>query len=172
MAGKAKTDTFANFAAVKVQESAAATQTSVKYAFPFSIMDKMALIISRIEYWLPSFVMINTSADIFYCAVTASAAVIDIANQADPLIIDSMATVRTDYGAAASGILTQTPFIKDFSALPGGGLITAPSPLYGMVQGVGTTPAALCFIKLFYTYIELATDEYWQLVESRRVISS
>lgn len=171
MASK-KSDTFANVAAIKVLESAAATQTSVKFSFPFSIMDKMALIINRIEYWFPSFVMLNTSGDIFYSALTASASVVDISNQADPLIIDNMALVRSDYGTAATGVLTETPFIKDFSAMPGGGILAAPSPLYGMVQGVGTTPAALCFLKLFYTYIELSTDEYWQLVESRRVISS
>jgi hypothetical protein len=166
-----KTDSFANIAALKVLESAAATQTSAKFAFPFSIMDKMALIVNRIEYWFPSFVMLNTSADIFYAALTASASVVDIANQADPLIIDNMALVRTDLGVSATGIIQATPYIKDFSALPGGGLLMAPSPLYGMVQGVGTSPAALCFLKLFYTYVELSTDEYWQLVESRRIIS-
>jgi len=50
MAKGAVKDTFANIAAVRVIESAANTQTSVKFDFPFSIMDKMALLISRIEY--------------------------------------------------------------------------------------------------------------------------
>jgi len=167
-----KADTFANVAAIKALESAAATQTSFKFSFPFSIMDKMALIINRIEYWFPSFAMLNSAGDIFYAALTAQSTVVDISNQADPLIIDNMAVVRCDLGTAASGIISETPFIKDFSAMPGGGLLVAPSPLSAMVQGVGTTPAALCFLKLFYTYIELSTDEYWQLVESRRIISS
>jgi len=171
MASK-KTDTFANVAAIKVTESAAATQTSAKFAFPFSIMDKMALIVNRIEYWMASYAQLNTANDIFYAALTAAAAVTDIANQADPLIIDSFSTVRIDMGTAASGLIVSQPYIKDFSSLPGGGLLMAPAPLYGMVQGVGTTPLAACFIKLFYTYVELSTDEYWQLVESRRIISS
>lgn len=171
MAGKVK-DTFANLAAIRVVESAAATQTSAKYNFPFSIMDKTGLIISRIEYWLPSLVALNTSADIVYVALTTNATVADIANQTDPLIVDIMSVIRTDVGTAASGLLDAMPIIKDFSSLPGGGLLVAPSPLYAMIQGVGTTPAIAAYVKLFYTYVDLNTDEYWQLVESRRIISS
>jgi hypothetical protein len=172
MASQSKLDQFANFAVVPVTESAAATQTSVKFNFPFSIMDRVALLISRIEYWIPNFVAMNTAQDIVYSALTASASVPNIANQADPLIIDIMSVTRTDMGTAASGILTVAPIIKDFANLPGGGLLVSPSPLYGMVQGVGTTPAMLVYIKLFYTYMELKTEEYWQLVESRRIIST
>lgn len=165
-------DQYANYAAILIQESSAATQTTAKFAFPFSIMDRMALIISRVEYWVPSYVALNTAQDIVYMGLTASSSVSNIANQADPLIIDSMSITRTDIGTAASGLLTPGPFVKDFANLPGGGLLVAPSPLYAIIQGVGTTPAILAYIKMFYTYIELATDEYWQLVESRRIISS
>jgi hypothetical protein len=102
----------------------------------------------------------------------AASSVVDVNNQADPLIIDSSRMARLDFGTAASGNFFLQPYIKDFADLPGGGLLVAPAPLYAAVKGVGCAGVTGCQIKLFYTSIELATDEYWQLVESRRIISS
>ena len=170
--GTKKNDTFANFAAVRVAESAANTFTATKFAFPFSIMDKMALIISRIEYWLQTPDSPNSTADTISMGISASAVLADTSNQADPLIIDNMYMMRVDYGTAANGTIYQAPYIKDFSNLVGGGLLVAPSPLYAWIVGSGTSKVNSAWFKLFYTYIELATDEYWQLVESRRIISS
>lgn len=167
-----KMDTYANFAAVQVTESAANTQTSTKFAFPFSIMDKMALIISRIEYWLATATRMDTSTDSVQACLAAADKITDISKQNDPLVIDNISYARADFGAAASGLLVINPVVKDFSSLPGGGLIVAPAPLYAVLQGGGCSAANVIWVKLFYTYIELATDEYWQLVESRRIISS
>lgn len=167
-----KTDTFSNVAAISVTESAANTQTAAKFAFPFSIMDKMALVIQRIEYILGGLTQLNSSGDGLYVAISAAASLVDITNQADPLMIDSMRQVRLDLGAAASGMLLYHPFIKDYTNLAGGGLLVAPSPLYLIGQGVGLAGASTSWVRLYYTYMELGTDEYWQLVESRRIISS
>lgn len=168
-----KADNYANFAAVLVTESAANTQTAIKFAFPFSIMDKMALVINRMEYLLGNLSAgFNSTADFSTIALTSASTVTDITSQSDPLIIDSVRYSRLDYGTAASGMLITQPYIKDFASLPGAGLLVAPSPLYAMIQSSGAASAMFCWVKLFYTYIELNTDEYWQLVESRRVISS
>ncbi len=168
-----KTDTFANFAALKVLESAANTQTSAKFAFPFSIMDKMALIINRIEYVVGNLSAgFNSTADLVNVVLATASALTAIDNQADPMIVDAIRYSRLDYGAAASGMLITQPLQKDFSSLPGGGMLVAPNPLYAIIEGNGCASAMFCWVKLFYTYVELNTDEYWQLVESRRVISS
>lgn len=167
-----KIDQFANIAALLLTESVVNTQTSVKFNFPFSIMDKMGLVINRIEYWVRGLSYLNTAGDGVTFALTAASSVNDIYDQSDPNIIDNMRVTRVDYGAAASGELDYTPFIKDLSTLPGGGLLVAPNPLYGMIEGSGLSSAGYGWIKLFYTYMELAPDEYWQLVESRRIISS
>lgn len=172
MAGK-KLDTFANIAAVKVTETAADTMTSVKFNFPFSIMDKMALVISRIEYIMGNMATaFNGSQDYAVAALSVAATVSDLDNQADPLIVDSVKYSRIDVGAAATGIYLRQPFVKDFTSLAGGGLLVAPAPLYAILKGGGCAAATSCWVKLFYTYVELTSDEYWQLVESRRIISS
>ena len=171
MATKAKIDTFANVAAIRVEESSASTQTTFKFAFPFSIMDKMALIISRIEYWFSNPEVLVGAGDIVYMGLTAAATLTTISSQSDPLLIDSISFKYMAMGTPATAKILTQPYIKDFSNIPGGGFLVAPSPLYALVQASSTATAAAGWIKMFYTYTELSTDEYWQLVESRRIIS-
>lgn len=165
-------DQYANVAAIDLIESAANTLTVAKFAFPFSIMDKMALLLSRIEY---EFANLNTvfaaTADQMMAGV-ATQDNVDLTSPTASSLVDVMKLTRTDFGAAATGILTVQPLIKDFSNLPGGGLLVAPNPLYGAIMGVSAAAAGRVKIRMFYTYLELATDEYWQLVESRRIIST
>jgi len=172
MAAKIKTDTFANLAAVLVAEAVAGTAAYLKYAFPFSIMDKMGLIINRLEYWPGNLNNLNSSTDAVIMGLSISSSITDLTDQSNPAIVDSERVQRIDLGVAASGFFFEEPLIKDFSSLPGGGLLVAPNPLYGFVQGFGAGGVMNSWIKLFYTYMELTADEYWQLVESRRIISS
>lgn len=165
-------DKYANVAAIQVTESAANTQTSAKFAFPFSIMDKTALLISRIEYDLQSWDSFNSSNDLCTLALIAAASVVNMRNPIDPLIIDWVAFKRLDIGAAASGLIGQVPTVKDFTNLPGGGILVAPNPLYFALAGVGCAGVNTANIRIFYSYMELGTEDYWQLVESRRLITS
>lgn len=172
MASKMKSDTFANVAAIGVEESAPNTLTMFKFAFPFSIMDKMALVINRMEYWLSTPAVMNGDGDSLFMGVIASSVITDPAVQSDPVLVDSVKWQRNDFGAAASGFLWHAPLVKDFSSMPGNGILVAPNPLYAFIKGGGLSAAASGWVKLFYTYMELSTDEYWQLVESRRIISN
>lgn len=171
MAVTSKRDQRVNFAAILVTESAANTQTSKKFDFPYSVMDKMALNISRVEYWIGN-TQLNGTGDQTVYALTTASTVVSMENQADPTIIDSMRTIRIDTGTAANSTFRDMPLVKDFSNLPGGGLLVAPAPLYAMIQSTGAAAAEGFWMKIFYTYISLSTDEYWELVESRRIISS
>jgi len=170
--GKKGVDAYVNVAAVSINETAANAGGSSKYAFPFSIMDKMALVIQRIEYTFGSLDQMNGTNDIETMGLAASATLVDYGDQRDPLIIDNYQLRRQDIGVAASGLILQLPIIKDFTMLAGGGLLVAPAPLYAYVKGTGLAGAGSGYVRLYYTYLELATDAYWQLVESRRIISS
>ena len=140
MPGK-KIDSYANIAAILVTESSAATQTSAKFAFPFSIMDKMALVISRIEYMIAGLAALNGTGDFVTVALAAASTLAAMTVQNDPLMIDSVRLERTDFGTAASGVFLFQPFMKDFSQLAGGGIIVAPSPLYAVIQSSGGASA-------------------------------
>jgi len=174
MATKKTGDTFANYAALSITESAANTFTSSKFQFPFSIMDKMALVLQRVEY---DFLATGTSVwgaagDCMTAGLCVNATISDVDNPADPMMVDTVRIRRLDMGTAATGQLLQLPLVKDFTNLMGGGLLVAPNPFYGFVKGISAAAAGSITIKLFYTYLELSTDDYWQLVESRRIISS
>jgi len=56
--------------------------------------------------------------------------------------------------------------------MPGGGLIVPPNPLYLGIKGTGLAAAQAVSCRFWYTTIELTPDEYWELVEARRIISS
>lgn len=165
-------DKYANVAAMTLTEAVAGTFISAKFTFPFSIMDKMALLISRLEYWPGGLNQLNSSGDYILGGLLAASSVVDMRVQSDPLVIDSFSFGRIDLGAAASGVFVNMPWIKDFSTLPGGGILVAPNPLYLGLLSSGAAGVTNLSIRLYYTYMELETDEYWQLVESRRIISS
>lgn len=171
MASK-KIDSYSNVAAIYVEESAANTFTVAKFAFPFSIMDKMALVIQRLEYWLGGLDQLNGTTDRTVAGLFASATITNVESQNDPLVIDTMRIQRIDYGAAASGLGIVLPIVKDFTNLAGGGILVAPSPLYAGIKATGAAGVTSCWLRMYYTYMELASDEYWQLVESRRIIST
>ncbi len=170
MAGKTK-DSWAQVAAVAVLEASAGTAAYTKFAFPFSIMDKMALVLNRIEYVF-GLTQLNGGGDYCIMGLTVSNAVVSLLALNDPLIIDQSRVDRYDMGTAASSCLRDSPVIRDMSTLPGGGLLVAPNPLYGCIVSAGASGVMSGYIRMYYTYIEMATDEYWQLVEARRIISS
>jgi len=165
-------DQYANVAALQVTESAAGTLTTAKFAFPFSIMDKMAILVSRIEYWPGGLDQLNSTGDYILGGITVAASVTDLRTQSDPQVVDSFSYGRIDLGTAATGMFKAMPWVKDLSNLPGGGILLAPNPLYVAVKSNGAGGPTSLWVRLYYTYMELSTEEYWQLVESRRIISS
>ena len=165
-----KKDAYADIAAITVTETGAATQTSAKFNFPFSITDKVAILIHRLEYYLRSPVALNSSGDEVFFGITVNPTVVNIANLADPLIVDLVNVQRLDMGTAASGMLAHFPIVRDLNYLPGGGILVAPNPLYAMIEGKTSTPAMSVLIRMFYTSVEMGTDEFWQLVQSRRIV--
>jgi hypothetical protein len=167
-----KTDKAANLAALYVTETVAGTIAYARFAFPFSIMDKVGLVISRLEYWFQGLAQLNSTGDSCSAALIAGTSIVSISNQADPQILDSVAISRFDFGAAASGVFWTTPIVKDFSQLSGGGILVAPSPLSIAVQSATAGGVMAVWVRAWYTYMDLSTDEYWELVESRRIISS
>lgn len=171
MATKKSGDNWAQLAALQVTEASAGTAKYEKFAFPFSIMDKMALVINRIEY-IFGLTQLNGGGDYVIMGLTVSNTISSLLTLSDPQIIDQTRVDRYDFGTPASAALRDSPSIRDFSTLPGGGILVAPNPLYGVIISAGASAAMSGWIRLYYTYLEMNTDEYWQLVEARRIISS
>lgn len=166
-------DQFANFAIVSVTESAANTLTFKKLETGISLTEKVAWIINRIEY-VPeelNATIFNATGDIVIFGLSVSNA-FTTPTVGETTILDYNRILRQDLGAAASGFFDAQPKIKDYSMLPGGGIIVPPTPMYLFAMGAGLTAATKITARFYYTLLELQVDQYWELVEARRVLSS
>jgi hypothetical protein len=171
-----QTDKFANIATITINESAANTLTFKKLETGINLMEKIAWVISRIEYMATTYFTVldgnNDQIHMGLCVANNLTSMVTAAAYADPSLLDKIVYERTDTGTAANATLSVKPYVKDFSDLPGGGIIVPPSPLYGFVQGVGNANVNSVIIKLFYTSMIVPPADFWELVEARRIISS
>lgn len=163
-------DKYANVAHIKVVESGTDTLTYKKLETGISLFEKMAWVIARIEYYWLSNVM-AASGDGITMGITTSNNPPDLTPD-EVAVVDMTREMRGDFGTAATAWIFKYPIIRDFSPLPGGGLIVPPNPLYLAVKGLSQTGALTVEARLFYTAVQLKGDEFWELVEARRMISS
>jgi hypothetical protein len=168
-----KTDLFANLAILTVTESAANTLTFKKLETGISVNQKIAWVVSRIEYFLSSLVaaQFNGDGDAISWGICASSTFANAIIEENS-ILDFNNYQRADYGAAAVSIFHKQPFLKDFASMPSGGIIVPPAPLFGFVKGSGLVSAMTVAARIYYTELELAESDFWQLVQARRPLTS
>jgi hypothetical protein len=170
---KAQSDKFANMAYIQVVESALNTLTFKKLETGVSLFEKVAWLIEKIEYQVEAatWALFNATADYLNLALCASNQM-SLLKLDNPAVFDFMRITRVDLGAAASGAWHFSPITRDFTGLSGGGLLIPPNPIYLAAHGSGLTGPVTIETRIYYTTYELSPDEYWELVESRRIISS
>lgn len=173
MAKVGTVDKFANTAYIKVTETAANTLTFKRLDTGIAIFEKVAWLIGRVEYFFDVFnaTNFNGTGDQVSIALTVSNTIADLGLGKNE-VIDAYILYRQDLGTAASGFMLELPYVKDFTNLPGGGMLIPPNPLFLGIKGTGLAAATSCEIRLYYTILQLSPDQYWELVESRRMISS
>lgn len=163
---------FANIAFVTVTETAANTLTFKKLETGIAPFEKVAFLINRIEYFYQRTVAIfAATGDSLVIGLSASDQ-FSTAELDNSAIIDYHTQVRVDLGAAGSGFFDRQPFIKDFSTLPGGGLLVAPNPIYLFGVGSSLGAATTTWVRFFYTIKHLKSEDFWELVEMRRMIGT
>jgi hypothetical protein len=169
---KGGADQFANLAVITVAEAAAGTLAFKKLETGISLFEKLAWIIHRLEYeYDMNATQFNGTGDSMEMGCCTSDQITTIAST-NAAVIDRFRCMRADYGAAAASYQFTSPFVKDFTNLPGGGIIIPPNPLYAFVKGTGLAAVAGFTLRIFYTNRPLAADEFWELVEARRIISA
>lgn len=168
------TDLFANIAYLEATESAANTLTFSRLQLAGSLMnEKAALIIHRADIQLdPNGTALNGANDFTSMCVSVSDRITDIRDMSQPEILLALWLTRVEFGAAASGILTERPKVLDFSTLPGTGIIVPADNLFVGIESGGAAAALSVKVRLYYTVKPLKTDEYWDLIEARRVMST
>lgn len=163
-------DKFANKFFGTVTESAANTLTFKEIQTNVDIMTKRAWVLHRLEWSLLSAEIVKIAAD----DDTIEAALVS-SDKITALGLDNPAVIdRLDIGrfiATSGGQLVFKPFVRDFAALPGGGLIITPRPLFVAVKGTSLASALTVSCRGYYTSMELSADEYLELVDFYRIVS-
>ena len=163
---------YVNQAYLSVVESALNTLTFSKLETGVSIYEKVGWLICRLDYF------INTLAADFGAEadqINYGISVMDTLpspSLAQAAVIDMNTIVRRDFGAAASGLLRFNPVTKTFADLPGGGLLVPPNPLYIFAEGAGLAGPQTVQVRMFYTVRVLKNEDFWELVEQRRMIGA
>jgi hypothetical protein len=170
----ASLDAFPNMAIVTVTETAANTLTFKKLESAVGFLEKIAWVINRVEYFISYLDSAKFNSDLdalnfgFAVSNAWSSAVLS-----EVTIVDFNQISRKDIGTAATGMFSLQPFVKDFENLPGGGLLVPPNPFYLWAVGSGLAAANGVTARVYYQSLQLDSAEaMWQLIESRRVLSS
>ena len=166
-----QTDMFANRAYGSVTETAANTLTFNEIQTGVAIFEKIAWVIHAIDYHVPVAAWNELSGDDDEVIMGLC-----VSNQITSTALNQMAIVhQLRVGSMASGTvgnLETRDLIRrsEFSSWPGGGLIIPPSPLFAFAQGASLAAAVSVDLLIYYTHMALKADEYWELVESRRLV--
>jgi hypothetical protein len=168
---KPSQDQYANKAYGSCTETAANTLTYTELPTNVDIMAKVAWVVSRIEWYFTASVtaLLVGAGDRLKVALTASKAMATLSHS-DAAVIDFAEFEFVLRGAAANFSLFAKPFLRDFSSLPGGGLIIAPRPLYIAVEGESLASAATASCRIYFKSIELDSASYIDLIDFYRII--
>lgn len=169
----AEKETWANTATITVTESAANTLTFKKLETGINLGTRIAWILHRIEYMHQQVnaTVFNATGDQLLLGLTNSNTW-TLPSLSNATIIDLVSLSRLDFGAAATEFTEVRPLIRDFTMMPGGGLLMVPNPLYGFAYGSGLTAASSSDIRFFYTQFEMKDADFYELWQTRVQLSA
>jgi len=153
-----------------VTESAANTLTFGEIQTNVSVFDKAAFVLHRLEWHIPanSFDKLVDAADSMEFALVTSQNISSL-GIGNPAVIDKL-IIALSYDSAVGFAVNEIPLIRDFSTLPGGGLIVAPRPLFLACRGVSLASALSVELLAYFTVKTLSADEYLELVDFYRIV--
>lgn len=157
-------DVYVNLAYGTVTETGANTLTYSEIQTSVSIFEKLAWIISRIEWYIPlaTRALIVASPDKFTMALTATNALTGL-SLAHAGVIDLF-----EWGTG--DVIPGHPIARDFSGMGGGGRIVAPRPLYLALQGDSVAGAGTVSARIFFRQLSMSAEEYIEMVDFYRVV--
>ncbi len=138
-----------------------------------NILTPKGLIIHMAEYFVGTATLqdIDTDGDQFYFGLCGDDSIAAI-DQANAQVYDHHGIIRLESaGAAANFILVDTPIVKDFSTLPGGGRLLPADRIYIYAGSGGMTVVGNVTCRFHFTLKDLSAQEYIELAQSLRVMT-
>lgn len=162
-------DKYVNRAFIQTTESAAGTLTFTRLTTGVSLFGKQAFVISRIDWYFTQYDQLVASADYLQAAITTSNKMTGLGLD-DPAVVCMKEWHGQLWGTAANCGIFSSPDVEDLSSLPGGGFIVPADPIFLAVQTQSFGSAGVCSARIYFTVVDLKSDEYLELVEAVRLI--
>lgn len=164
-----QTDKYANMMINELTESAANTLTFSEMPQVTTLLEKKAYLINRVDYaYALQLLVADTDKFSFGLSLSNRWTTISLA---EPSIIDMNEVLCVAHGAAANIETRDSRITRDFSTLPGGGILIPTRPLYSFCKGTNLASAGGLITKIYFTVIDLTPADYWDLVESLQTYS-
>ena len=162
-------DKYSNILSEQLTLSAANTLSFSAIDVGLNLFDKIALLVHKIQILVTSgfvteMVAVTDSAT-WGIVQSNSITTLSLSERACIDVIDYHLNVR---GTAGDAELVAQPFERDYSTLPGGGILIAPKPLYFAATSGGWTAALNSTLRMYFTIHKLKDADYLELLESRR----
>lgn len=159
-------DVYPNRIVERVVMSGTDTITFEPIRFGTGIFSGIALVIHRLEYHVNQGTMAQLVAttDALYCGLTNRD---DLANLL-PMnlnLLDVNSIFCTMVGTVVSLTIERFPILKDFTTLPGMGLIIPTTPLFLAMQTAGFASAGTIDLVMYYTFKTMSDADYIELVQ-------
>jgi hypothetical protein len=166
---RSKTDKYVNILDVQVTQGSTNTLTFQEVEVGLNLFDKVGLLIHRWEvYGLGAIRQeMEANADTLQAGLTQSNQISSLVPE-ERSVIDMVSFLIVEFGTAASGQLLSEPYIKDYSSMPGNGILVAPKPLYLAMDSTGFGNTRSIDARIYFTIVQLKDAEYFELLESRR----
>lgn len=164
-ARKGKKDMYANVAYGTVVMSAANTLTYSQIQMAVGLFQGVAMLVHRV-LWYPFNATIRemvAATDSMIMALTSSNRLTTIADVTDPSIL----VQRRLVGVGANTEIVSLPIIEDFTNLPGGGKLIASNPIWVAGYSGGFAAAGTISVQLDFTFIELSSADYLELLQAQ-----
>jgi len=167
-----RADVYANSFYQTVTEPSANTLTFAEVNFNINIHETMGIILHKLEYFDTgvSYEGLSAQSDAVKMALTTSNTITSL-DLSQPTVIDLLIVAPFTFGTPASAHLIYHPVIRDFTSLPGGGLILYPKPLYVAIQGVSLAGARTVQVRGKFSYIQLTGVEAFELIDQARLVT-
>ncbi len=159
-------DIYSNILYNEVNESAANTITFEEIKMGLNLFDKVALLISRIE-WYQWWRFLAATTDEISFGLSSSDGW-SVPTPKENSIIGYHTMTVTDYGTAGNNRIWHEPMVDDYSTLPGKGILITPTPLFSWVRGQNLGSAGTIRLRVYFTVVKLKPEEYLELLETRQ----
>jgi hypothetical protein len=173
MAKIATRDVFAQFMRMSVTCTAANTLSFARVVLGTVLFEYAALILHRIEYDISADARgeMTADGDNITVAITGSDTIGTLQSD-QPEVYDFVIITQHDYGVAAVGDVSLKPIVHDFTTMPGGGMMVPFQDIYIGLNSTGLASAATARLRAWWTIKELGPQDFLELVQRLRVLST